>query len=117
MNIKDEDFSPCPNKTSWEDGMMVATFAIGKDSTFSITCHKDDIESLRQQQAEHSIQDKRDAERYRWLRDKHNANNQEWFVYAASTLNLDSDIEAAIKIEEEEKSEESRNNGQFGVGA
>jgi hypothetical protein len=42
----------------------------------------------------------RDAERYRWLRVKHNDGDQNWFVYGAGGLdNLDEDIDAAMAKE------------------
>ena len=39
----------------------------------------------------------RDAERYRWLRDRHDCGDEMWFVYGAKTDNLTFDIDAAMK--------------------
>ena len=38
----------------------------------------------------------RDAARYRFLRDKHDCGDQEWFVYGAKSDNLDEDIDAML---------------------
>lgn len=38
----------------------------------------------------------RDAERYRWLRDKHDDGDEQWFVYGAKAQ-LDSAIDSAMK--------------------
>lgn len=41
-----------------------------------------------------------DAERYRWLRDRHNGDDDDWFVYAGkSPGNLDADIDAQMAKE------------------
>jgi hypothetical protein len=43
---------------------------------------------------------RRDAERYRWMRDKHDDGDEQWFVYGAksdSDSTLDDDIDAAME--------------------
>ena len=44
---------------------------------------------------------KQDAERYRWLREKHNGGSLRWFVYGVEydRLDLDTAIDAACKDE------------------
>ena len=39
---------------------------------------------------------KADAERYRWLRERNDSGDQQWFVYAANSNSLDNDIDNAI---------------------
>lgn len=47
-----------------------------------------------------------DAARYRWLRNKHNGGDEQWFVYGAqSPVTLDESIDAAILASQSEKGE------------
>jgi hypothetical protein len=39
---------------------------------------------------------RKDAERYRFLKALHNGGHEQWFVYAASSDDLDADIDAAM---------------------
>ena len=39
----------------------------------------------------------KDADRYQWLRDKHEAGHHQWFVYGAKSTNLDENIDDAMK--------------------
>ena len=56
------------------------------------------IENLTRQLAEVTKERdalRADAERYRWLRDKHDDGDEQWYVYGAHTNNLDAEIDAA----------------------
>jgi len=42
---------------------------------------------------------KRDAARYRWLREKHDGGDEQWFLYGGKSDSLDEDVDRAMEAE------------------